>query len=50
DKDRILDRLEPLTIRYYHHFRQCRSCSRIYWRGSHHQRMTRIFKLIDPLP
>jgi uncharacterized protein len=49
DKDRILDRLEPLTIRYYHRFRQCRSCGRIYWRGSHHQRMARMFNLIEPV-
>jgi uncharacterized protein len=47
DKTDILDRLEPLTIRYYHRFHQCSSCGRLYWRGSHHQHMARTFGLAD---
>jgi uncharacterized protein with PIN domain len=35
-KEAILDRLEPLTRKYYHTFQQCRNCGRIYWPGSHH--------------
>jgi uncharacterized protein with PIN domain len=38
-KDLILDRLEPKTRKYYHHFKRCPTCGRIYWRGSHQQRM-----------
>lgn len=38
-KEKVMDRLEPLTKKYYHHFKVCNSCGRIYWRGSHHQRM-----------
>lgn len=45
DKAAIDAYLEPLTRRYYHHFKQCGSCNRVYWRGSHHQRMTRAFGL-----
>lgn len=26
---------EPLTVRYYHDFRRCTSCGRIYWPGTH---------------
>lgn len=48
DKADILDRLEPLTIRYYHRFHQCGDCGRLYWRGSHHDHMVRSFGLVDP--
>lgn len=30
--------LEPLTKRYYHRFRRCQACGRVYWAGSHHDR------------
>jgi uncharacterized protein with PIN domain len=35
-KAEILDRLEPLTRRYYDEFYHCRRCGRIYWQGSHY--------------
>ncbi|MFD0364455.1 Mut7-C RNAse domain-containing protein [Nocardia sp. GCM10030253] len=38
-KQDIVDRLEPLTRRYYDTFRQCPDCGRIYWEGSHQQRL-----------
>lgn len=38
-KDEVLPRLLPLTRRYYDEFRLCRSCDRIYWKGSHYERM-----------
>ena len=31
--------LEPLTRRYFHEFRQCPDCRRIFWRGSHFERL-----------
>lgn len=40
DKATIRDQLEPKTIRYYQAFFQCEQCRRIYWRGSHFERMT----------
>jgi uncharacterized protein with PIN domain len=39
DKQAILDRLEPLTKRYYDDFRICPNCQQIYWKGSHFQHM-----------
>ncbi len=36
----IIDQLEPGTIRYYEEFFQCPDCSRIYWKGTHYERMT----------
>ena len=39
EKQEIIDRLEPLTIKYYDSFHTCRSCGNIYWPGSHRERM-----------
>jgi uncharacterized protein with PIN domain len=38
-KAAVLDRLEPLTRRYHDRFRRCRGCGRVYWPGSHHERL-----------
>jgi uncharacterized protein with PIN domain len=39
-KEAIVDQLEPKTVRYYQDFFQCADCQKIYWRGSHFDRMT----------
>jgi uncharacterized protein with PIN domain len=39
DKDAILHRLQPKTKKYFHEFHICRNCERIYWKGSHYDRM-----------
>jgi uncharacterized protein with PIN domain len=39
DKKTILDRLLPLTKKYYTRFSHCPDCGNIYWRGGHHRRM-----------
>jgi uncharacterized protein len=41
-KDEVIDRLEPLTRRYYSDFVRCAQCSRIYWPGSHHAKLLRL--------
>ncbi|MGV0836537.1 Mut7-C RNAse domain-containing protein [Mycolicibacterium thermoresistibile] len=41
-KDEVLDRLEPLTRRYYDDFSRCADCGQIYWPGSHHRRMVAL--------
>jgi uncharacterized protein with PIN domain len=38
-KEDILDRLEPLTKRYYDEFCICPACKQIYWKGSHYEHM-----------
>lgn len=38
-KAEILHRLEPLTKIYYTDFFRCSECQRLYWRGSHHERL-----------
>mgnify|MGYP000704723577 CR=1 FL=1 len=30
---------EPRTLRYYDEFLRCQDCGRIYWRGSHHEKL-----------
>ncbi len=39
DKKEITHRLQPLTRKYYHSFYRCGGCGRIYWEGSHFERM-----------
>ena len=44
EKQRIIDRLEPKTIQYYNDFRQCSSCDKIYWYGSHMEGIMQTLK------
>ena len=45
-KEEIIEQLEPLTRTYYQHFRRCTDCGKIYWRGSHFDKLhARIEKL-----
>jgi hypothetical protein len=43
-KAKIIDRLQPLTRRYYDDFRICPQCERLYWPGSHRQRMLKFIE------
>jgi len=38
-KESILARLEPLTRKYYESFHICKKCGRIYWPGSHQEKL-----------
>jgi uncharacterized protein len=38
-KEQVLERLEPLTKLYYNTFSICPGCRKIYWAGSHYERM-----------
>jgi uncharacterized protein with PIN domain len=44
--DEIRDLLLPRTREFYSHFRRCRSCGKIYWEGSHYEKMK---KFVDSL-
>jgi uncharacterized protein with PIN domain len=50
-KNAVKGRIPEYVWQHHHHFQMCRSCKRIYWAGSHHQRMTRqlenLFKQKD---
>jgi uncharacterized protein with PIN domain len=41
-KAEVLDRLEPRTKLYYDRFGRCPACGRVYWQGSHYERMRRL--------
>jgi uncharacterized protein with PIN domain/sulfur carrier protein ThiS len=41
-KQDIIERLEPLTKKYYDEFRICLSCNQIYWKGSHFENMQQM--------
>lgn len=43
-KEAIVAQLEPKTILYYDDFFQCASCRKIYWQGSHFERMDRFIE------
>ncbi len=45
-RDEVLDRLQPLTRIHYDDFRRCPGCEAVYWKGSHHARMTRLVERV----
>jgi uncharacterized protein with PIN domain len=45
-KDKVVDRLEPLTKKYFNEFHICPACGQIYWKGSHFEKMQ---KLVDQI-
>lgn len=47
DKQTIIDRLEPLTKRYFDDFRVCPACKQIYWKGSHFEKMQALIADLD---
>jgi uncharacterized protein len=48
-KAEVADRLEPLTRRHVDDFHQCRACGHVYWRGSHHDQLSRLVDEIRAL-
>ncbi len=44
DKNKIIDRLEPKTKKYFFNFKICPKCNRIYWNGSHSEKMNKIIQ------
>jgi uncharacterized protein len=38
-KEAVIDRLLPLTKKYFDRFKECTGCGKIYWHGSHHEKM-----------
>ncbi len=46
-KEAIADRLLPKTRQYYDEFSHCPACGRIYWKGSHHERMQHLIDRVS---
>jgi uncharacterized protein with PIN domain len=47
-KEAVLNRLEPLTKRYFDEFHICPACGQIYWKGSHYDQMVKVIEQIKP--
>jgi len=47
EKENIIQRLEPLTRKYYNEFCICRNCNRIYWKGSHYEHMNELITELE---
>lgn len=47
EKADILEQLEGNTISYYDAFWQCTDCCRIYWKGSHYERMQKLLTQLN---
>lgn len=47
DKAMIRDRLPDKTREYFDEFRECVVCGKLYWKGSHFQRITTFLKQAD---
>ncbi|HXG39883.1 MAG TPA: Mut7-C RNAse domain-containing protein [Candidatus Limnocylindrales bacterium] len=45
----VLDRLPPRTRVEFDEFRRCRVCGRIYWKGSHYDRMRQLLEGLQRL-
>jgi uncharacterized protein len=45
EKERIMHRLEPKTKKYFNRFSLCPGCDRIYWPGSHWEKMNQLVKI-----
>jgi len=39
EKEKILDKLQPKTAKYFNEFYKCVSCEKVYWKGSHYKKM-----------
>jgi len=54
DKETVSDRLPPMVRERYEEFQTCPTCSRVYWKGSHYQRMqafvAELLSANQPLP
>lgn len=47
-KAEIADQLYERTRQEHDRFRRCASCGRIYWRGSHYERLCRLLANLEP--
>ncbi|NOY97103.1 MAG: Mut7-C ubiquitin/RNAse domain-containing protein [Chlorobi bacterium] len=46
NKEDILEQVKPDTAQFFNSFYQCPSCNKIFWEGSHYDRMSRFIKRI----
>ena len=49
-RERVLDRLPARTRLYFDTFYQCSGCERVYWKGSHYERMQSLVQALRQVP
>jgi uncharacterized protein with PIN domain len=42
EKEKIIDRLPPKVIEWQNEFFYCRECDKVYWKGSHYEKMKNL--------
>lgn len=47
EKEMVLEKLEPLTKKYYDEFKLCPACDQVYWKGSHYERMLALIEAVS---
>ena len=47
EKETVLEKLEPLTKKYYDEFKLCPACDQLYWKGSHYERMLQLIEKVS---
>ncbi|MBN1453946.1 MAG: Mut7-C ubiquitin/RNAse domain-containing protein [Anaerolineales bacterium] len=47
EKEMVLEKLEPLTKKYYDEFKFCPACDQVYWKGSHYERMLQLIEEVS---
>jgi len=47
EKETVLEKLEPLTKKYYDDFKVCPACDQVYWKGSHYEKMLHLIDSIS---
>ena len=47
EKEIILEKLEPLTKKYFDEFKLCPACDQVYWKGSHYERMLQLIEKVS---
>ena len=45
-KEGVFDRIPPKTAAWLDEYHECESCRKLYWRGTHHERLTALIRLI----
>lgn len=48
-RDAVAGRIDPQIQSRFDHFRECAACRRVYWQGSHYQRMRRVVQRVAGL-
>ena len=47
EKNMVLEKLEPLTKKYYDEFKVCPACGQVYWKGTHYDRMLELIERVS---